>query len=63
MSDQQTMQKPADQGSISVHSESEVQKWAARFHCTREDLLYAVHKIGTSSFKVESYLKRQGRVQ
>jgi len=62
MSDQQTVQLPTDEASVSVRSESETQKWMARFHCSREDLLYAVHKIGTSAFKVEAYLKRRERV-
>jgi len=30
-----------------------------RLNCTREDLLYAIHKVGTSAFKVEAYLKRR----
>jgi hypothetical protein len=30
-----------------------------RFNCAREDLLYAVKKIGTSAFKVEAYLRRR----
>ena len=44
---------------ISIHNESEIKKWMANFQCTREDLLYAVNKIGSSTFKVEAYLKRQ----
>jgi len=59
MSDQQTAQKPEDQASISIHNESEIQKWMAKFGCAREDLLYAVNKVGTSAFKVGAYLKRQ----
>ena len=39
---------------ISIHNESEIKKWMANFQCTREDLLYAVNKIGSSTFKVEA---------
>jgi len=59
MSDQPSVQKLTAPGSISVHNESEIQIWMARLNCAREDLLYAVHKVGTSAFKVESYLKRR----
>ena len=59
MSDQTTVTEPGDQVGISIHNEAEIQKWMSRFHCTREDLLYVVHKIGTSAFKVEAYLKRR----
>ena len=49
----------APPANISIHNESEIKKWMAHFQCPREDLLYAVNKIGSSTFKVEAYLKRQ----
>jgi thiamine monophosphate kinase len=61
MSDRLTVEKPTEQSSISVHNELEIQKWMTRFLCSRDDLLYAVNKIGTSAFKVEAYLKRRQR--
>ena len=57
MSNRETAEDPNT--SISIHNESEIQKWMLRFNCTREDLLYVVNKIGTSAFKVEAYLKRR----
>jgi len=58
MTDPITGNKSNEPINISIHNESEIQKWADKFHCTREDLLYAIHKIGSSAFKVEAYLKR-----
>jgi len=59
MSDQIKVQIPPTQANISIHNESEIKQWMAGFNCTREDLIYAVNKIGTSSFKVGAYLKRR----
>lgn len=59
MSNEQTVRQPAEPTSISIHNDAEIRHWMARFHCTREDLFYAVKKIGTSAFKVEAYLKRR----
>lgn len=61
MSDENTMDAELETSDVSIHSESEMQRWIERFGCTREDLVYAVKKIGTSAYRVEAYLKRQRR--
>jgi len=44
---------------IYITDDAEVRGWIEKFGCSREDLVYAVHKIGTSAEKVEAYLKRR----
>ena len=44
---------------IYVDDSANVQRWTSKFGCSREDLVYAVNKIGTSAEKVEAYLKRR----
>jgi hypothetical protein len=36
-----------------------MQYWSKKFNCTKEQLAEAVNKVGTSSEKVEEYLKRK----
>ena len=59
MTDPDTVKNTPSPINISTQNESDIEKWTTLFHCTRAELLYAIRKIGPSSFKVEAYLKRQ----
>ena len=56
MADADTETKEAH---IYVNDDADVQRWIAKFGCSRNDLVFAANKIGTSAGKVEAYLKRR----
>jgi hypothetical protein len=44
---------------IYLNNDTDVRQWIEKFGCSREDLVFALNKIGTSAGKVEAYLKRR----
>jgi hypothetical protein len=59
MSDNKNQRNAQDSGRVNVNEDYEVTYWTQKFNCTKAQLIEAVNRVGTSSEKVEEFLKRK----
>ena len=57
MPDNKTKTTPLDASRVNVNESYEVDYWTKKFNCSKSQLEQAVQAVGTSSAKVEEYLK------
>lgn len=58
MPDDLNKKRPLDATRVNINETWEIQYWCGKFHCTEAELKRAVAAVGTSSAKVEGYLKK-----
>ena len=58
MADDKTKKGPADGSRVNVNEDYEVAYWTDAFNCTKQELIEAVEKVGTSSKAVKDYLSK-----
>ena len=58
MADDKTKKGPADSSRVNVNEDYEVAYWTDAFDCTKQELIEAVEKVGTSSKAVKDYLSK-----
>jgi len=58
MADDKTKKGPADSSRVNVNEDYEVAYWTDVFNCTKQELVEAVEKVGTSSEAVRNYLSK-----
>lgn len=56
MPDDLTIRGPQDPTKINIHEEHEIRSWTKKFGVTRQQLIDAVHAVGTSAAAVARYL-------
>lgn len=56
--DDKTKKKPLDSSRINIHEPYEVSFWCGALGCTKQELVNAVKKVGTSATKVKELLKK-----
>lgn len=59
MPDNKTEIKPHDASRVNLKEEYEIQYWIKKFNCSREDLTKAVEVVGTSSARIEEFLRKK----
>jgi len=56
MPDDKTIREPEDKARINIHEPYELNWWSKHFGVTKQQLIDAVAKVGTSAAKVKEYL-------
>jgi hypothetical protein len=58
MADDKNKKGPPDSSRVNIHEDYEVRYWTEKFGVTKEQLIKAVEKAGTSAKAVEEELNR-----
>lgn len=56
MPDDKTIREPLDKTRINIHEPYELSWWAKHFGVSKEKIIEAVAKVGTSAARVKEYL-------
>ena len=61
MSDDKTKRRPQDASRVNIHEPYEVTYWTSHFNCTKDELIAAVHEVGTYVSAIEKYFNNRSK--